>query len=166
MRETMNLWRSNAGAWGAPRARLPARLPARCPGCSCSAKGKIDPTIWGSLQDYVDGKVAQWRYSKRGRKREVLRDRPPGVETIKGDELKRERAALQGAPGNGERTKKVSPITTHPRRRQARRCIVSGNDDARLKPKPPTGSGGLNAAQSHTPRRGDTAKGTANAYCF
>ena len=30
-------------------------------------EGKIDPTIWGSLQDYVDGKVAQWRYSKRGR---------------------------------------------------------------------------------------------------
>jgi hypothetical protein len=43
-------------------------------------EGKIDPMTWESLQDYVDGKVARGRYSKRGRKRDVLRDQPPTIE--------------------------------------------------------------------------------------
>ena len=67
---------------GEPRCRSDGEHPARAyrrgfqqgaQAVVAALEGKIDPTIWGSLQDYVDSKVAQWRYSKRGRKREVLR---------------------------------------------------------------------------------------------
>ena len=151
------------GSVGSTPSALTGAASSKVPEAVVAAlKGKIDPTIWGSLQDYVDGKVAQWRYSKRGRKREVCATARRASKHQRGDELKRERAALQGAPVSERELKKVSPITTHPKRRQARRCIISGSDGARRhKPNRLSSGGGLNAAQSHRPFK----EGTLQRNC-